>query len=48
MVTITKASVEYSWPSWVIYDQNFRKEAADNVLKDWAKVDPSIYIRSAL
>ena len=43
MVTIAKASVKYSWPSWVVYDQNFRQEAADNGLKDWAKVDPSIY-----
>ena len=43
MVTITKANVKYSWPSWVIYDQNFRQEAADNGLKDWTKVDPSIY-----
>ena len=43
MVTITKASVKYSWPSWVVYDQNFHQEAADNGLKDWAKVDPSIY-----
>ena len=43
MVTIAKASIKYSWPSWVVYDQNFRQEAADNGLKDWAKVDPSIY-----
>ena len=43
MVTIAKASVKYSWPSWVVYDQNFQQEAADNGLKDWAKVDPSIY-----
>lgn len=43
MVTIAKASTKYSWPSWVVYDQNFRQEAADNGLKDWAKVDPSIY-----
>lgn len=42
-MTTAKASTKYSWPSWVIYDQNFRQEAADNSLKDWAKVDPSIY-----
>ena len=30
-------------PSWVIYDQNFRQEAADSGRKDWSKVDPSIY-----
>ena len=43
MVTIAKASVKYSWPSWVVYDQNFRQEAANNGLKDWSKVNPSIY-----
>lgn len=43
MITITKVSIKYSWPSRVVYDQHFRQEAADNGLKDWAKVDPSIY-----
>ena len=41
--TIAKASAKYSWPSWVVYDQNFRQEAADSGLKDWSKVEPSIY-----
>ena len=36
-----KMQPEYRWPSWVIYDQNFRQEAAE--MKDWSKVDPSIY-----
>lgn len=40
---IAKASLKYAWPSWVVYDQNFRQEAADSANKDWAKVDPSIY-----
>ena len=40
---IAKASLKYSWPSWIVYDQNFRQEAADSGNKDWAKVDPSIY-----
>ena len=40
---ISKASLKYAWPSWVVYDQNFRQEAADSANKDWAKVDPSIY-----
>ena len=43
MTTIAKASIKYTWPSWIVYDQNFRQEAADNGLKDWSKVDPSIY-----
>ena len=38
--TIAKASAKYSWPSWVVYDQNFQQEAADSGRKDW---DPSIY-----
>jgi hypothetical protein len=42
-VTIAKASMKYKWPSWVVYDQNFRQEAAGNPLQSWAKVDPSLY-----
>ena len=41
--TIAKASAKFSWPSWVVYNQNFRQEAADSGCKDWSKVDPSIY-----
>ena len=41
--TIAKASMKYKWPSWVVYDQNFRQEAAGNPTQSWAKVDPSIY-----
>ena len=41
--TIAKASLKYSWPSWVVYDQNFRQEAADSGNKDWSRIDPSIY-----
>ena len=43
MSTIAKASLKYKWPSWIVYDQNFRQEAADKGLKNWAQVDPSIY-----
>ena len=43
MTTIAKASLKYSWPSWVVYDLNYRQDAADNGLKDWSKVDPSTY-----
>ena len=28
---IAKASQRYRWPSWVVYDQNFRQEAAGNM-----------------
>ena len=27
---IAKASQQYRWPSWVVYDQNFQHEAAGN------------------
>lgn len=40
---IARASQKYRWPSWVVYDQNFRQEAAGNPAQSWAKVDPSIY-----
>lgn len=40
---IAKASKQYKWPAWVVYDQNFRQEAAGDLLQSWAKVDPSIY-----
>ena len=40
---IARCSAKYRWPSWVVYDQNFRQEAAESGNLDWAKVDPSIY-----
>lgn len=43
MTTIAKASMKYKWMSWVVYDQNYRQEAADSGITDWSKVDPSTY-----
>ena len=43
MAIIAKSSQKYKWPSWVIYDQNFRMEIAGNPTHSWAKVDPSLY-----
>ena len=43
MCLIAKCSLKYKWPSWVVYDLNFRQDAADTGLKDWSKVDPSVY-----
>ena len=43
MLNIAKASIKFQWPSWVVYDQNFRIEAASTPTTDWSKVDPSIY-----
>ena len=40
---IAKASLKYKWPSWVVYDQNFRQDAADQQNKIWARVDPVLY-----
>ena len=40
---ITKASLKFKWPSWVVYDQNFRQEAAGNPHQVWAQTDPSLY-----
>ena len=43
MSIITKASQKYKWPSWVIYDQNFRLDAAGSASQPWSRVDPSLY-----
>ena len=43
MTSIAKCSAKYRWPSWVVYDLNFRQDAAEAGQKDWSKVEPSIY-----
>ena len=43
MCQITRASQRFKWPSWVIYDQNFRQEAADRDIKVWSQMDPSLF-----
>ena len=40
---IARASKKFRWPSWVIYDLNFRQEAAGSPDQQWAKADPSLY-----
>ncbi len=40
---IARCSKKYKWPAWVVYDQNFRQDAAGNPELRWAKADPSIY-----
>ena len=37
MLNIAKTSIKFQWPSWVIYDQNFRIEAASTPTMDWSK-----------
>jgi len=43
MSLIAKCSLKFEWPSWAVYDLNFRQDAADSGLKDWSKVEPSTY-----
>ena len=43
MSLIAKCSLKYKWPSWVVYDLNFRQGAAEAGQKDWSKVEPSTY-----
>ena len=43
MAVIARLSKKFKWPSWVIYDLNFRQEAADSGLLDWSKIDGGIH-----
>ena len=43
-----KHAKKFKWPSWVIYDQNFRQEMAAKQEWDWAKTDPSMYTQCFL
>ena len=40
--TVAKCALKYKWPLWLVYDANFRQEAAGKDIP-WARVDPSIY-----
>ena len=35
MVEIIRASCQFRWPSWVMYDANYRREAAATGQTDW-------------
>ena len=41
--SIAKLSQKFKWPSWIIYDNSFRQEAADCAKQDWSKIDPSLH-----
>ena len=43
MATICKFSRRYKWPSWIVYDEQFRQEAAETGKLEWAKVDGGIH-----
>ena len=43
LAAITKASTRYKWPSWVVYDLNYRQNATDTGQTDWSRIDPGLY-----
>ena len=43
-----KHAKKFKWPSWVIYDQNYRLEMAAKQEWDWSKTDPSMYTQCFL
>ena len=38
---IAKLSQKFCWPSWVIYENSFRQEAAEAGHTDWTRIDAS-------
>ena len=40
---ITKCSKAFKWPSWVLYDQEFRQSKAGNTTARWDEVDTCLY-----
>ena len=43
--SIAAMAKRYPWPTWVLYDQSFREEAAWMPDKVWGKEDASLYAR---
>ena len=43
MCQISWASQRYKWPSWVVFDQNFRQLVADQGLTSLAHLDTTLY-----
>ena len=43
MVEMAKYAKRFQWPSWVIYDQNFRQEMATRPGLVWSRADPAIF-----
>lgn len=46
MYHIAKLSKQFQWPSWIIYDHEFRELAAATGNQDWSKIEPSVYTTS--
>ena len=43
MVNILRASLEYTGAAWSTYDAAFSRQAAATGLRQWSKVNPSLY-----
>lgn len=43
MVEMAKYAKRFQWPSWVIYDQNFRQEMASRPGLMWSRAEPTIF-----
>ena len=46
MYEMAKNARKFKWPSWVIYDQNFRQKMATKPGLDWASIDSTVYAES--
>ena len=43
MFQMAKNARKFTWPSWVIYDQNFRQDKAAHQDWDWSKPDAGMF-----
>ena len=43
MAEMAKFAKRFQWPSWVIYDQNFRQEMASRPGLMWSRAEPTIF-----
>ena len=43
MSSIANLSNKYKWPSWLVYDNSYRQEAAEQGKTDWSKGDGTLH-----
>ena len=43
MCHICRASERYKWPSWIVFDQNFRQSVADQGLSSLSQIDATLF-----
>ena len=48
MTDMAKNARKYKWPSWVVYDQNFRMHMATTSGMSWSSVNSAIYTQCFL